>query len=99
MSGVKTAQFDITDVRLTHTIYGGCVTTTMPVFNIAVRTILHHLHQHNTVMTHLLDGLIHISFWSLYIIMYKHEYAHTHNIIIFIYLLPLMFCEFIYTSY
>ena len=52
MSGVKTAQFDITGVGLTHTICGGCVMSTIPVLNIAVRTILHHLDQHNTVMTH-----------------------------------------------
>ena len=51
MSGVKNAQFDIIDVGVTRNIRDGCVATTIPVFNIAVQTIIHHLHQHNTVMT------------------------------------------------
>ena len=82
MSGVKTAQFDITGVRLTHTICGGCVTTTIPVFNIAVQTILHHLHQRNIVMTQLLDGLYTSNSHLIVVYMYTHEYAHTQNIII-----------------
>ena len=83
MSGVKTAQFDSTNARLIHTICSGCVMSTIPVLNIAVRTILHHLYQRNTVMTQLLDGL----YTNNSIIVYTQI---THNILISIYLLLLI---------
>ena len=86
MSGVKTAQFDSTDVRITPIICGGCVYTTLPGL-ITVRTILHHLHQHktNTVMTQLKKYDIHKQFTFDHC-MHTH---HTHN---FFYLLVLDYC-------